>query len=158
MTSAVRRWLLASVVAALLGASGCSSDAPIPVAPGIFAPLGEVMPRASESQRSYFALGQEVATRAVSISQGLGPTFNATQCVACHERPVFGGSAGHTRDHQLVAFRDSDGSYVPRGSHGTGVQAHYLTGPSGRVADDPSRTCRPCATPSPSSVWARSPR
>jgi CxxC motif-containing protein (DUF1111 family) len=121
------------VCAALLVAA-CGGDAP-PVAPGIFAPLGEVMPRATEEQRAMFQRGREVALRPFSVSEGLGPPFNATFCAACHEKPVFGGGAGHYRDFLIVAYRDPADAYIPRGING--VQTQFLTGMRGRVADEP---------------------
>jgi CxxC motif-containing protein (DUF1111 family) len=132
---APRRGLLVSVVAALAAAVGCASE-PLPVAPGIFAPLGDIMPRATEAQRAEFARGREVALRSVPISGGLGPPFNATTCLACHEKPVAGGGAAHYRDFLIVAYRDPDGSYIPRGVNSSGVQAQFLTGMRGRVAEE----------------------
>ncbi len=123
-------------VALALGALalGCGAD-PVPVAPGIFAPLGEVMPRATEAQRATFERGRQVALRPFSVSEGLGPPFNVSFCVACHEKPVFGGAAGHYRDFLLVAFRDTDGAFIPRGING--VQTQFIIGARGRVAEEP---------------------
>ena len=135
MSLAPQRRLLASVVAALVGLVGCASE-PLPVAPGIFAPLGDVMPRATDAQRAEFVRGREVALRSVPISGGLGPPFNATTCLACHEKPVAGGGAAHYRDFLIVAYRDPDGSYIPRGVNSSGVQAQFLTGMRGRVAEE----------------------
>lgn len=135
MTPRRRAGLPASVVVALTTVLGCGSDSP-PVAPGIFAPLGDVMTRATDAQRAEFVRGREVALRDVAISAGLGPPFNATRCLACHEKPVFGGSAAHIRDFLVVAYRDPDGSYIPRGVNGSGVQAQFLTGMRGRVAEE----------------------
>ncbi|MBK7151553.1 MAG: hypothetical protein IPH72_07295 [Sandaracinaceae bacterium] len=94
------------------------------------------MPRATEAQRAEFARGREVALRSVPISGGLGPPFNATTCLACHEKPVAGGGAAHYRDFLIVAYRDPDGSYIPRGVNSSGVQAQFLTGMRGRVAEE----------------------
>ncbi|MCA9574532.1 MAG: di-heme oxidoredictase family protein [Polyangiales bacterium] len=131
----VRRTTLACALAcvASIGA-GCGGDA-APVAPGIFAPLGEVMPRATEEQRATFARGRALALRPFAVSDGLGPPFNVSFCLGCHEKPVFGGAAGHYRDFLLVAFRDTDGAYVPRGVNG--VQVQFLTSLRGRVAEEP---------------------
>lgn len=135
MTLRPRLGVLASVAVALTATLGCGSDRP-PVAPGIFAPLGDVMPRATEAQRAEFARGRELALRRVPISEGLGPPFNATACLACHEKPVFGGGAAHYRDFLIVAYRDPDGSYIPRGVNSSGVQAQFRTGMRGRVAEE----------------------
>lgn len=121
-------WLLLVALA-----PGCGDSSP-PVAPGIFAPLGEVMPRATEEQRATFERGRQVALRPFGIADGLGPPFNVTFCVACHEKPVFGGGAGHYRDFLLVAYRDPTNAYIPRGING--VQTQFLTGARGRVAEE----------------------
>lgn len=114
----------------LLGLAACGAESE-PVAfdaEGIFASLGEVMPRATEEQRATFERGRKVAERRFSPEQGLGPTFNVTTCASCHEKPVLGGAGGHYRDFLLVGNRQPDGSFVPLGKNG--VQDQYsLTDP-----------------------------
>ncbi|MDB4975739.1 MAG: hypothetical protein JWN48_4080, partial [Myxococcaceae bacterium] len=116
----------AAVTAIALSLLGCADDRPAPqLTAGIFAPLGEAMPRATEEQRQTFERGKKVVQRRFTPEQGLGPTFNLVSCGGCHERPVSGGSAGHYRDFLLVASRLPDGSYVPTGKNG--VQTQYQT-------------------------------
>ena len=87
-----------------------------PIADGISAPLGEPLPFASAEQREIFARGKERAEHRFTLDEGLGPSFNVSFCVACHERPVTGGSAGHYRDFSLVAVEDADGAFFPTGT------------------------------------------
>lgn len=104
----------------------CSGAEPAALTEGIYAPLGEPMPRATAEQRDTFARGKQVVQRRFTPETGLGPTFNLVSCGGCHERPVTGGSAGHYRDFLLVASVQPDGSYVPVGKNG--VQTQYQTG------------------------------
>ena len=97
-----------------------------PLAEGIFAPLGEVMPRATADQKEAFARGREVAERRFTPEEGLGPLFNVASCAACHEKPVSGGSAGHYRDFLLVRRTLADGSFVGLGTNG--VQDQFALG------------------------------
>ncbi|MEC8022677.1 MAG: di-heme oxidoredictase family protein [Myxococcota bacterium] len=72
------------------------------VAAGIFAPMGQPMPRATEEQRMWFERGKAVAQRTMGPSDGLGPSFNAVSCMACHEKPAVGGSSGRYRDFLML--------------------------------------------------------
>lgn len=118
------------LVAAL--AAGCGDDAQ--VAEGIFAPLGEPMPSATPEQVGTFQRGLEVGTRRFAADDGFGPQFNVSFCLACHEKPVFGGSAGRYRNFLLVGQSLDDGSFVGTGVNG--VQTHYTLGPDARVPTD----------------------
>lgn len=123
-----------ALVSLLLGSTflpGCPdpTDPPLPpVAEGIFAPMGEIRPSASEEERATFARGEEVARRRFTPEMGLGPSFNVTFCGACHEKPVFGGSAGRYRDFLLVEQIVSDGSRVALGVNGVLPQYNLETG------------------------------
>ncbi|MFK8003694.1 MAG: di-heme oxidoredictase family protein, partial [Polyangiales bacterium] len=123
-----------ALVSLLLGSvllPGCPDpiDPPLPpVAEGIFAPMGEIRPSATEEERATFARGEEVARRRFTPEMGLGPSFNVTFCGACHEKPVFGGSAGRYRDFLLVEQIVSDGSRVALGSNGVLPQYNLETG------------------------------
>jgi len=103
-----------------LVASGCDDDPEI--AEGIFADLGEVMPSATDEERATFARGRDVALRRFAPAEGLGPQFNLVFCAGCHEKPVFGGSAGRYRNFLLVGQRLSDGSFTPTGVNGVQPQ------------------------------------
>lgn len=85
---------------------------PLEIAEDIFASLGEPAPYATAEQLAAFERGLEVVTHRWTPEEGLGPRFNVAFCGACHEKPVFGGSAGRYRDFYLSASVLSDGSYV----------------------------------------------
>lgn len=116
-------------VAVALWAAACDPQGPeasTAVTPGIFADLGEPMPRATEEQRQAFERGIDVALRRFTPEQGLGPSFNVVFCGACHEKPVQGGGGGHYRDFLLTGTRLSDGSYTPAGMNGVQTQFNVL--------------------------------
>ncbi len=81
-----------------------------PIAEGISAPLGQPWPSATEEQLASFERGIAVMERRFSRSEGLGPAFNVTFCGACHEKPVFGGAAGHYRNF-FIAGREFEGNF-----------------------------------------------
>ena len=119
----------------LMGAlpTGCASDAPVPVADGIFGELGAPLPSATPEQLAAFERGRAVALHRFTPEEGLGPEFNLTFCAGCHEKPVFGGSASHYRDFLLVADELAPDTIVPRGKNG--VQRQFSLD-SGRVPSD----------------------
>ena len=127
---------------------GCPDDpAPAPPGPpphgpaaeGIYAPQGEPLPGISAAQREDFERGIEVGLRRFDKSSGLGPAFNVTFCLSCHERPVPGGSAGLYRNFFLAGTRLPDGSFVPATSAGKsgGVIRMYDHGYGGAPARPP---------------------
>ncbi len=101
----------------LLLLAACSTDTDTggeghgPIAEGILAPLGEPMPSATAEQLATFKRGKEVAKRRFDSSTGLGPGFNVSFCAACHEKPVFGGSAGMYRNFFIAGRVLEDGSF-----------------------------------------------
>ncbi len=119
--------IIAMSLATLLGA--CRDD-PEPeektIASGIFAPMGEVMPGATEEQVRTFGRGEEVARRRFSPETGLGPRFNVTFCIGCHESPAPGGGAPRYRDFFIQAQQTGDGS-VPFTFRG-GIAHSYSVG------------------------------
>ena len=127
------------VLSCWLGAlyvSGCTDDGSgAALTSGIYAPLGQAMPRASDPQRDAFERGKKVVERRFTPELGLGPTFNLVSCGGCHERPVSGGAAGHYRDFLLVGSVQPDGSYVPVGKNG--IQTQYRTGSAPFSPSDP---------------------
>ena len=64
----------------VLAACPGEPDEPPALAEGIYAPLGEIRPDATEEQRATFERGREVALRRFTPEQGLGPTMNVTFC------------------------------------------------------------------------------
>jgi len=92
--------------------TGPTDDPEPPVAAGIFGELGEPLSFATTEQLAAFERGHELVVRRWSPEEGLGPRFNVTFCGACHEKPVFGGSAARYRDFYLSASVLGDGSYI----------------------------------------------
>ncbi len=105
--------------------SGCGDvDDPEPrLAEGVFAPLGEARPNATAEELAAFERGRQVGITRFSPEQGLGPDFNSSFCLTCHEKPAVGGGAGRYRNFLLVGEGLSDGSFTPLGK--SGVQLHY---------------------------------
>jgi CxxC motif-containing protein (DUF1111 family) len=97
----------------------CDSDTDDEVEPqlaeGIFGLQGEVRPNATAEQRETFKAGLEVAKRRFTLNDGLGPYFNVTFCGSCHEKPDFGGSAGHYRDFYIYGEQLPGGAFSPGG-------------------------------------------
>ncbi|MBX7193369.1 MAG: c-type cytochrome [Sandaracinaceae bacterium] len=119
------------LVGALL--AGCPTNPQPPPdieAEGVSAPLGEILPSATESQRATFERGRAVAVRRFTRADGLGPAFNVTFCGACHERPATGGGAGLYRNFFFGGVRQRDGSFNTTQSAGntSGVIRLYAYG------------------------------
>jgi len=57
-----------------------------------------------------FARDQEVYEENHSVKTGLGPVYNATACVSCHQNPNSGGASQFTE--LRVGHRDEDGNFV----------------------------------------------
>lgn len=129
------RWLRLALGAGIAVAMSCSSEEPPSPAKGIFAPLGSPMPSATPEQLAAFERGREIALRRFTAEDGLGPEFNLTFCVGCHEKPALGGSASRYRDFLLVGEELEPGMVEPRGE--SGVQRQFSL-ESGRAPSDPS--------------------
>lgn len=82
-----------------------------PIADNIMAPLGEPLPSATPEQLETFARGLAVGRHRFTPSEGLGPAFNASFCMACHEKPTAGGSAGLYRSFFLTGRLTADGAF-----------------------------------------------
>lgn len=119
----------------LVTLAGCPKGDDPTIAEGIFAPLGEILPRADDAQRATFARGQAVAERRFGPEDGLGPHFNVSFCGACHERPVFGGSASRYRNFQLVGQMLPDGTRGELGVNGVLPQFELETTEAVDVAE-----------------------
>ena len=65
---------------------------------------------APEPAGDTFALDQQVFEKREGIDKGLGPLFNMTSCVDCHQNPVTGGPSQITEIR--VGHRDANGNFV----------------------------------------------
>ncbi|MDH3623029.1 MAG: hypothetical protein OEQ49_04085 [Myxococcales bacterium] len=127
-------WVISIGVASI---GGCDSEARMPMAEGVFGPLGTPLPSASPEELETFERGRAVALRRFTPADGLGPEFNLTFCAGCHEKPVLGGSASHYRDFLLVGDELVQDVVVPRGKNGVQRQFSLDTGrtPSDALTD-----------------------
>jgi CxxC motif-containing protein (DUF1111 family) len=57
-----------------------------------------------------FALDQQIYEENESVQKGLGPVYNATSCVNCHQNPNSGGASQITE--LRVGHRDESGAFV----------------------------------------------
>ena len=117
-TLQLRRRFQIAMLGSLPLAAGCPNDPPPELAKDIYAPLGEVLPTATDEQKATFERGREVALRRFAPSTGLGPTMNVSFCASCHEKPTVGGSAPRYRNFYLTGTHLSDGSFLPGGKSG----------------------------------------
>lgn len=130
-SASVWRCIATFVLCALVGCSGSEAgpyaEGHGPYAEGLYAPLGEIIPTASDEQRGIFEQGQEIAERRFLVSDGLGPAYNVSFCSSCHEKPTAGGAAGLYRSFAIGGKTLSDGSFSTAMSAGdaAGIIRHY---------------------------------
>lgn len=127
----IKRLLAFTLVLALTPA--CPREDEPTIAKDIFAPLGEPMPWASDTQIETFERGREVATRDFTAATGLGPTFNVGSCTACHERPVTGGASPRYRNFLLVCAALDPETCIPTGFAQSPIQQQYDLAQPARV-------------------------
>lgn len=82
-----------------------SADGDAPITGEIGAPMAGL----DAGTLALFNLGREVFVKRFTPEEGLGPSFNATSCVSCHEDPAPGGSSQRYRDFFLVGRTQPDG-------------------------------------------------
>ncbi|MGF1469778.1 MAG: di-heme oxidoredictase family protein [Sandaracinaceae bacterium] len=125
----------AALAAAVATVTACSTPQPQTVPDDVFAELGAIVPYATSEQRAAFERGQAVALRRFTLEDGLGFEFNISFCGGCHERPVFGGSAGRYRDFLLIAEQINESTQAPAGVAGV-LPVYHRT--EGRNPTDPA--------------------
>ena len=107
--------LAAAALAAQTGCTGCTAGEEVvghgPIAPLVTGPMGTPRGGLTSEQLETFERGEAVLKHRFTIEEGLGPEFNVTFCGACHEKPVFGGSAGLYRNFFLTGRVDSEGVF-----------------------------------------------
>ncbi len=101
--------------------------------PSIYAIPGQPVAFASEEQKQTFVKGETVAKKKFTTTEGLGPIINVTFCGACHEKPVFGGSAGLYRNFYLQGERLDDGSFSPLGPRSGVLDTFSLAGVPNKI-------------------------
>jgi CxxC motif-containing protein (DUF1111 family) len=112
------------------------SPVALKIAEGIYGQPGEMVTFATEAQEATFIRGEEVVQRRFTLEEGLGPLFNVSFCGACHEKPTFGGSAGHYRDFYIYGERLPGGSFSASGPR-SGVLStfEFITPPSSQTEE-----------------------
>jgi CxxC motif-containing protein (DUF1111 family) len=75
---------------------------------------GSKPPSQTSFDRALIEEGRRLFTRVWTVKSGLGPTFNASSCSACHISPGIGGSGTDKRAFVLVTPIDPIGSVVFR--------------------------------------------
>ena len=116
--------LILSLVAACDDAP--DPEPPPPLARGVFAIPGTIRPNATDAEREVFERGEDVAKRRFSTEEGHGPLFTVTFCVACHEKPVFGGGGGRYRDFFIHGETLPDGSFLDGGTRSGILSAYHV--------------------------------
>jgi CxxC motif-containing protein (DUF1111 family) len=87
-----------------------TSDAPAGFSTPSFNGAQSVSNGIVEPPGDTFARDQEVYEQNHSVETGLGPVYNATACVSCHENPNSGGASQFTE--LRVGHKDEDGNFV----------------------------------------------
>jgi hypothetical protein len=103
-----------------LGAQFAGAQAPAPAAAATEAPAGFETPSFNgahsisngivEPPRDTFARDQQVYEENKAVADGLGPVYNATSCVMCHQDPNSGAAAQVTE--LRVGHNDANGNFV----------------------------------------------
>ncbi|QNI34414.1 hypothetical protein H7849_11275 [Alloacidobacterium dinghuense] len=106
--------LLAVVIRLAIGLAGISQesakDAPAGFNTPSFNGAQSVSNGIAEPPGDSFALDQQVYEANHSVQTGLGPVYNATACVSCHENPNSGGAGQITE--LRVGHSDENGNFV----------------------------------------------
>src|SRR5579863_1725386 len=110
--------LLALVGSTIIRLAGIAQQGPLPAPTP--APAGFATPTLNPGQSrsngipeppgDTFALDQTRFEEQEDNKAGLGPVYNATSCVTCHQNPVTGGPSQITE--LRVGHRDDDGNFV----------------------------------------------
>jgi CxxC motif-containing protein (DUF1111 family) len=86
------------------------------LAPPLFVPtLGDSLDKLDDAAVLAFAEGKDAFEEVETVETGLGPVFNDSSCVVCHNVPAIGGSSERT----VIRFgRTVDGTFDPLVSQG----------------------------------------
>src|ERR1700746_2444044 len=114
MTNKIPHLLLCLFVLLAIGIAGIAqqtgSEAPAGFDTPTFTPAQSVSNGIPEPTGDTFALDQQTFEERKDIHAGLGPVFNATSCVTCHQNPVTGGPSQITE--LRVGHNDAEGNFV----------------------------------------------
>src|ERR1700754_2018655 len=106
--------LLAAAIRLAVGITGISQqlakEAPAGFSTPSFNGAQSVSNGIVEPAGDTFARDQEVFEENHSVQTGLGPVYNSTACVSCHENPNSGGASQFTE--LRVGHRDVNGNFV----------------------------------------------
>ena len=105
------------------------------------AAFGDPLPALTADELALFQAGKEAFQTAEDAAEGLGPVFNDSSCVACHQGPAVGGS--NDRLETRFGRRNRDGSFDPLAAeggsllqdHGIGAVTGFTYGPEAVPAD-----------------------
>jgi CxxC motif-containing protein (DUF1111 family) len=100
--------LLVTVIAGI--AQQSATEAPAGFSTPSFTPGQSVSNGIVEPTGDTFALDQKVFEENEDIKDGLGPVYNATSCVNCHQNPVTGAPSQITEIR--VGHKDQNGNFV----------------------------------------------
>jgi CxxC motif-containing protein (DUF1111 family) len=110
----IRGCLLAATTGLAIGLFGISQqsakEAPAGFNTPSFNSAASVSNGITEPPGDTFALDQEVYETNHSVETGLGPVYNATACVSCHENPNSGAASQFTE--LRVGHNDANGNFV----------------------------------------------
>jgi CxxC motif-containing protein (DUF1111 family) len=88
----------------------------------------ETIPGIDQSSRELFLAGKYFFQKEWVEQEGLGPTFNARSCIACHKLPRIGGFGGSENAVLLAAARTND-AFDNLGRYGGPIfQRHSIEG------------------------------
>lgn len=110
--------LLFGIAVAAIVVTGIAQQSPATEAPsGFDTPVISSNPGSlsvsngiAEPPGDTFALDQKIFEQREGVDKGLGPVFNMTSCVDCHENPVSGGPSQITEIR--VGHKDANGNFV----------------------------------------------
>jgi CxxC motif-containing protein (DUF1111 family) len=84
---------------------------------------GQALPGLSQRELDLFGRGLQVFATEFTPAMGLGPLFNSTGCIACHDNPAPGGYGDSTETH-VTAYHPGASCDVLDANGGPVVQQH----------------------------------
>jgi CxxC motif-containing protein (DUF1111 family) len=107
-------WLLAALTALSVGLVGIEADSATEAPAGFNTPsfngAASINNGLIEPPGDTFARDQQVYEENETVADGLGPVYNATSCVTCHQNPNSGAASQFTE--LRVGHNDANGNFV----------------------------------------------